>query len=186
MIYLHLYNIKYTFMLYSNYRTKRKRVHSMKDLQKHFDKCLAMVESKNIQPDRITSVKAQKMSPWGKCKCQPNGYSILINSILLDDSLDDSALDNTIIHEILHTVDGCFNHGKKWKICAEIINRAYGLNVKRGSSFEDKGIDHTEDIRYIVKCEKCGYEFKRRRLSNLIKYPELYRCECGGNLKRVK
>ena len=117
----------------------------------------------------------------------PDGYSININVVLLDEKNDVSGLKNTIIHELLHSCKGCMNHGENWKRLAEKVNRAYGYNIKRTSSSDEKGVQKstvpTAKNKYCVICEKCGKKYMRTRMSNLVKYPNRYSCGvCGGKL----
>ncbi len=75
----------------------------------------------------------------------------------------DDAIRNVMAHEVLHTCDGCYDHGIKWKEYAGRMNRAYGYRIKRTSSFSDMGLEEPgrddSRIRYIIKCRRCGREY---------------------------
>lgn len=77
-------------------------------------------------------------------------------------------LNETIIHEVIHTLPNCFNHGSEFKRMANKFNRNYpSYNIKRCSeSMETYGIviDTESPYRYKLTCS-CGKEFfyKRRR-----------------------
>lgn len=89
----------------------------------------------------------------------------------------------TIIHEILHTCDGCMNHGKLWKRYAEIIRIKTGYNVTRTSSFEKFGLERPQ-TKYVFVCEDCGQIIRRDRMSKFVKNYHHYRCgECGGHFR---
>ena len=43
----------------------------------------------------------------------------------------DKAITNTIYHELLHTLPGCQNHGKLWKMYAKKVHDLFGFNICR-------------------------------------------------------
>jgi predicted SprT family Zn-dependent metalloprotease len=109
--------------------------------------------------------------------------------LLADDVTNDGAI-NTIIHELLHTVQGCMNHGENWKREANKVNRVYGYNIKRCSSAEEKGVEPIENIpqaiKYQFKCKDCGKVYSRTRASRFTKNWQRYRCGCcGGQFTKV-
>lgn len=73
---------------------------------------------------------------------------------------DDKSIREVAMHEAIHLIDGCLNHGKKFKEVANIVNTKYGFNV--GRTFYDKGY-HDERIQmkaqkpfWTIKCGGCG------------------------------
>lgn len=92
----------------------------------------------------------------------------------------------TLAHEVLHTCWGCRDHGKRWKEYAQRMNETYGYHISRTSTDEEMGVAEERSYKYILRCRKCGAEFRRLRASNLTKYPERYRCRCGGKLELEK
>ena len=126
----------------------------MKDLQKLFEECKKELDYIGIEYGYIESIiinnRAKKR--WGQCKityrssCWQNRvFSINISERLLRDDITDNACKNTIMHEILHTCENCFNHGSEWKRMAELINDCYFFyNIKRTTSSEEKGINEEE------------------------------------------
>jgi predicted SprT family Zn-dependent metalloprotease len=157
-----------------------------------YDEAVEKVLAANIplEPEKITkvSLNTRAKKRWGQCSKLPNGnYEISINSELVNQSEEGTL--NTCIHELIHTINGCFNHGEQWKIYANIINSKYGIDVKRASTADEKGIEEVIlkiDYKYILQCEKCNHEFKRTRRSQFVDHPESYRCSCGGKIKRIK
>lgn len=164
----------------------------MRDLNIVAKECMKMLDDIGIKYGHITEFKVntRAIKRWGQCKRVPGGYSINISATLLDERNDINGLKNTILHELLHSCEGCMNHGDKWKFVANKVNIAYGYNIKRCSSSDEKGVD--EDMRpvqykYEVMCEKCGNVYKRSKMSNVVQHPERYRCGCcQGKLKRIK
>ena len=84
-----------------------------------------------------------------------------------------------------HHCKGCFNHGKKWKLYCNEVERSLGYRITRTQKYEDIGLEKPvdkEQIKYIVKCSGCGTEFPRKRLCNIVRNPEKYKCGKCGNI----
>ena len=115
----------------------------MKDLKTLAAECEAELRSLNIQPGEINSwiVNTRAKNRWGQCKRYlPGLFNISISARLLQDSVSDQAAKNTIMHELLHTVKGCYGHKGKWKVLAMTVNRLLPqYTIKRTTSAEGKG-----------------------------------------------
>lgn len=169
----------------------------MRDLQMIANECMEELDALDIpySNDVEFRINTRAKRRWGKVSRLPDGgFRIEINSSLLDESNDClRGLKNTIIHELLHTCDGCMNHGKNWKDYAEMVNARYDYGVKRCNSSEEKGVTEPVMTRatrpsnsYMIQCESCGNTHMSSRLSKTIQHPEWYRCaRCGGNFFRV-
>lgn len=99
---------------------------------------------------------------------------------------DEQELKNVLAHEVLHTCYGCYNHGKRWKEYASMMNNMYGYNITSTTTYEKIGLQKPEKrvvYRYKIECKKCSKVFYRQKKSKLITNPERYRCTCGGRLK---
>lgn len=102
--------------------------------------------------------------------------------------LDDDIIKNTIIHELIHCIPYCNNHGEEFKKYAAYINKNLGYDIKRvGNPKEDyiksgiPYIENKESYKYKIKCEQCGQEILRQRFN--LKKIRQYRCgKCGGKL----
>lgn len=165
----------------------------MRDLHFFINECEKDLEKLGIKHGRVRefSVNTRAKCRWGQCKKVGFGlYDVSISAVLLDETTDAQNLKNTIVHELLHTVSGCFNHTGKWKLLAETVNRKLPqYNIKRTTSYEEIGItDNRKEpvCRYILKCKNCGAEISRQRLSKAVKNYRKYRCaKCGGKLERI-
>ena len=108
----------------------------MKDLKTLAAECEAELRSLNIQPGEINSwiVNTRAKNRWGQCKRYlPGLFDISISARLLQDSVSDQAAKNTIMHELLHTVKGCYGHRGKWKVlCRSIPSSGQRVPKKRG------------------------------------------------------
>lgn len=87
--------------------------------------------------------------------------------------LNDEIIKNTIIHELIHCLPNCNNHGKYFKYYANIIKKELGYNITRlGNKEEDykkSGIELKKEekkIKYKYKaiCKKCGQVYFRQRI----------------------
>lgn len=165
----------------------------MKDLMKLVGESQRDLASLNIHTGNVRnwSVNTRAKARWGYCvKVSKGLFDIQIAAALLQDDVDDQAVKDTIVHELLHTIPGCFKHTGKWKQYANTINRLLPqYKIKRGSSYEEKGLEDLRpkpQCRYILKCLRCGSEIGRQRMSAAVERPEHYRCKCGGRLTRIK
>lgn len=165
----------------------------MKDLMKLVGESQRDLASVNIRTSNVRnwSVNTRAKARWGYCvKVSKGLFDIQIAAALLQDDVDDQAVKDTIVHELLHTIPGCFKHTGKWKQYANTINRLLPqYKIKRGSSYEEKGLEDLRpkpQCRYILKCLRCGSEIGRQRMSAAVEHPEHYRCKCGGRLTRIK
>lgn len=141
---------------------------------------------KQEEPDKafkiITQRGSKKIIKYEKF----NIHHIEISKWVLE--LDDNIIKNTIIHELIHCMPFCNNHGLQFKQYANYINFKLGYNISRlGNKKEDyqkSNVEYEEEkqYKYKIKCTKCGQEYLRKRLnSNFIKK---YRCgKCMGKLQ---
>ena len=127
---------------------------------------------------------------FGCCNTKGGKHNIEVSEFLLKGHT--SKVREVLAHEVLHTCKGCRDHGERWKSYADKMNKAYGYNIKRVSSFEEMGLEeiprpNKEDtIKYIIKCNKCGKEYPRQRFTCVMQKIDAYRCQCGGKLTLIK
>ena len=184
----------------------------MKDLEMLAARCEEELGSIGIKCGKVRSwsVNTRAKSRWGQCRQIAKGvFDIDISEQLLQDEVDELAAKTTIIHELLHTVEGCVGHKGKWKELAGLVGRNYPqYQIRRTSSFEDKGIlkgnrclqkaggwqktqpqsqNREPKGRYRITCTGCGICTYRQRASRLVKCPQEFRCaKCGGRLRVEK
>lgn len=119
---------------------------------------------------------------------KPDGFVIRITDSLIKDKVSEMCIKNVIMHEILHTVPGCFNHGKLWKAMADVVNNSsYGYRVKRLAELEDldKAVIKNR-YKYVLKCKRCKKKIGFTKKNKIIKHFKDYRCQCGGKFKKIK
>lgn len=127
-------------------------------------------------------------STWARCHRSMNQFTIEVSAKLITKGTKEDGFREVIIHELLHTIAGCFNHGPLFKSYDTRVNRDYGVRVARTTSstklFEETAVVSS---KYIIKCTCCGTVWHKDRVSNVVRYPERYSCgKCRGKLVRVK
>jgi len=162
----------------------------MKDLERLVAACKADLDSLGIPYGNVAKweINTRAKHRWGRCVKTANGtYTISIAQRLLQDAVREQAAKDTIMHELLHTVNGCFRHTGKWKLLAGQVNRCLPqYTVKTTTSAEEKGIAQPEP-KYIVKCLGCGQQCNRDRMTAFVRHPERYTCGiCGKRFKRIR
>ena len=102
--------------------------------------------------------------------------------------LEDSIIKNTIMHELIHCMPYCNNHGTEFKKYANLINKNYGYDISRVGNkkkdFEKSNVEfkETEKYNYKIICKGCKQEFYRQRLNK--NFTRKYRCaKCGSTFE---
>ena len=144
---------------------------------------------------------------WGDCLRRYNGivnskasYSFIVRvsrRLLVNGS--DNDVKNTLIHELIHTMPNCFDHGYHFKRMADKVNSAYSrYHISRTNGCEgfenSKALldDKVSRAKYIFKCS-CGATatfLRRNTCVNIIMsgYPngQWVRCRACGHKNEFK
>ncbi len=137
--------------------------------------------------DRHVLINQRAKKRYGICICRNGRFTIELSAIML--TAPEKSCLQTLAHEILHTCPGCQNHGTLFRRYADIMNQRYGYQIRCTNSYEEMGITPeppASQPRYLLECRKCGRQFARIRYSTVIAHPSRYRCNCGGQLKRIQ
>ena len=173
----------------------------MKNLNTIANEWIENLNAIDIYPNKISKFEVNKrsMNRWGQTRLRNGVYSININYLLLEDEAPEEALVNTLVHELLHCVNGCMNHGEKWKRLSEEVNDCYNLKVSRRTATNEKFKKDEEYCKKVLQvkkdrrktyacvCELCGKRFSKtgERAPKWYAHYENFRCQCGGKLKKV-
>ena len=114
----------------------------------------------------------------GACKKKDGRFIIELSVYCLDDP--DAEIKNVIAHELIHTCPGCFNHGDNFKAYMDKLN-AHGYSV--ATAYTGEAPELEQNAKYKIVCKSCGQTFYRMRMSDVVKYPDRYKCTCGGKLE---
>lgn len=159
------------------------------DLNKLLAKVIEQVESVGLKPSPIddTLELSNSASALGSCKKEMVGFTISISKYIKNN--DEKELMNTLVHEVLHAVPKCFNHGAQWRAAASLMNEKFNYGIERlaNDSVANLTPQHQAVLkRYAIKCADRGQEIYRQTQSKVIKHPEMYSCGCGGELTRIR
>lgn len=141
---------------------------------------------KQENPDKSTAYRVKRRLYYKKF----NNHHIEISKWLMD--LNDEIIKNTIIHELIHCMPGCNDHGKEFKEIAKLINNKLGYNITRvGNKREDyiksnayEKFDDIVKFRYEIICDKCGQKYFRQRLAK--NFTRKYLCGiCKGKFRVI-
>ena len=123
-------------------------------------------------------------------------YKITINKAYLQNS-DPQSVHDTIVHEVLHSIPGCMNHGKKWSYYArQFMTALPQFNISRCTNNEGfnnylKKAMETQ-AKYTIICKKCGARFYKTRKSQWMDYLMkggkccAYHKNCGGDFEVIQ
>ena len=164
----------------------------MKNLETYARECVAELNAIGIYPNAISEWKVSRaVSRWGMCsyKVRAHAYTISISKTLLDDNAPVKGLKETILHELIHAVDGCLNHGYKWTTLVNKVNNAYGYDIQQTDDFEHKGFENDpmdSVYKYRLTCEGCGHIYRYARMCSTIKSAVAHKATCSCGSKNFK
>ena len=130
------------------------------------NKILSEVYSNYNTPTIKEIVYTKARSYWAMCKCLGgNKYQLRISDIfelIPDENIARCRFTSTIIHELIHTISGCMNHGRRFHLICNLVNCKYPqYKLQTTTTSEEVGIVIEEKTpRYLVVCEHCGKEYK--------------------------
>lgn len=104
-------------------------------------------------------------------KIRNNVFQIDFNFYFLQ-SCPEQYIKNTMMHELIHSIDGCMNHGHTWKSIANKINCVYGYNVTTTTSYSEynkvyKTIKNHTSYKYKVVCTHCNTYWRYKKQTRL-------------------
>jgi hypothetical protein len=167
-------------------------------LKKLFNECIDELKTININVEKSRKTKTEieikinkrSKKRYGCCKkISKDGFQIEVSQWVMD--LNENIIKNTIMHELIHCLPRCNNHGEVFKNYAKTINEKLGYNITRVGNkekdFNKSNLEFKEkEIKYNYKivCEKCNQTFLRQRVSK--GFTRKYRCgKCGGAFKII-
>ena len=135
-------------------------------LNELYKECIEELKSINIDvvKNRIIELKINTRSKkrYGCCKkISKDRFQIEISEWVMD--LNEDIIKNTIMHELIHCMPRCNNHGEYFKKYAELINEKLGYNISRTGNkerdFNKSNLEYKEkEIKYNYRiiCENCN------------------------------
>ena len=125
----------------------------------------------------------------GRTKREGTTFYLILNHPYANMSSHDEIM-NTIVHELLHMLPNCLNHGVVWKSYASVVFRKTGIDIQRLASREmtmayTKARGTVKNTHtYQVECTQChrrlGKKYKRKVdvIASIINDPYQQRYVC--------
>ena len=114
-------------------------------------------------------------------------YSKPLFTAIPDNKNPYKSLVETTIHELIHTIKGCDNHGHKFQAIAQLVsaNTQYDVDTKSSSKARGVDLEHHPKVvnaKYVSVCPDCGQKYYHMRKPKYYdNYSKVYSCGvCGG------
>lgn len=123
-------------------------------------------------------------------------YAIQMNrAFLTSDKISEKTLRSVLVHEFVHTLPDCWNHGPEFHRWGSIVGPIFDVDVTtraKGSELEEFDEAQFERAKGVVVCLDCGTLFRYYRRTERMKkwgpeYGPGFYCRCknsGGNPKK--
>ena len=141
--------------------TKKYTIKDIKDEIKEDLNILASLGVESLATKEIeVCINSRFTRTLGLCKDKGNNYfAIKINESFLRNA-DPKSVHDTIMHEVIHTCEGCFNHGPEWHRVGKLVSDKFGFTITR--TYTDLAYRQfmrnkkSTKIRYQIGCPNCG------------------------------
>ena len=178
-------------------------IEEIQDAVDNANKYLLEAYPQYIEPDFIQVKYTKATSYWANIRTLPKelfdnsvgkkAYLIKIGSMfskISDPKLRLHRFQECIIHELIHTIDGCMNHKTKFKaIAAKVCRRHPQFNIHTSTAAEDFGvIFEPVKYNYEIRCMNCGkvYNYLRKPRYQISKYQCTCCKSCSLSMKKIK
>ena len=154
-----------------------------------FSRCL----SEECVNPRLGVIKSTRS--FGRCgrtrKVGGAFYTIKVNDLFFSPGMNTEweMLRNTLVHEIVHTLPECFNHGPAFHAWGARLNNEYGLNISTKEGYENsKKFEHAQfaTTKNVLVCPVCGEYFLYSKTTQAVKRSSMGRkvwsCGCQRGL----
>jgi len=156
--------------------------------------CKNELESIGLQLPTINYVlntRAKKRMGQCRSKIKNVYYEIELSKNYMDiyaKQNNFSEIKNTIIHEMLHTLPNCMNHGNQWQSYANTVNRKLGYKISRLASVDNEvKQEMVQKAKYHVICNECGQIYYHNRKTKYFDVLDRCSChKCKGSLKLIQ
>ena len=134
-------------------------------------------------------VKISKMkSAWANIKRIRIGrichYELKVSDIfnyIDNDSKAEMKLMSTIIHEVIHTIPGCFNHGVNFQACAYMISSKTCYKITTSANSVYVGVSEESYSKYMIQCLNCNHKYYYQRRPKNWDNVSKYECTICGH-----
>lgn len=77
---------------------------------------------------------------WAYCSKDKRGYHTIVFGYDVVHKASKEGLLKVAIHEVIHTIDGCWDHNKKFLSIGKMVQKKYGLPITQFYESEELGI----------------------------------------------
>lgn len=159
----------------------------MRDLNELLELCKEYLDAIDIPYGNITSIKRNNRLKvvFGRCRhfgaYYENGqrmyrrHEIEISGTLFNDNVTEKVIISTLIHEILHSCNGCQNHGALFHKYASLVNDCYDMDIdikasaERSEKVRQARIE-ANDYAWIFTCTECGKSYRYNKMPQWVRY----------------
>lgn len=158
-----------------------------KDILAEIEECRAILMSLGYTDVKYNTYHVEfndrALRTLGRCSYNsydPSHFTITVNRKFME-VVPSYGFHNMIMHEVIHSVNDCMNHGPMWQAVAECVNKHYQFTpITRTNSYEEYTNEVTaKAINYIIKCKKCGASWK------YIRRPKVWDACINGRAKHA-
>lgn len=178
---------------------------SKEDIRKEFENCLSQLKSWNRdapfpkRPIKLSSKLLFGMRSLGQCQTTyKKGHLderqcvISLNRAFLSGYMSPESLKSTIMHEIVHTFQGCNNHGTNFQHWENLIQKDFGVDIgiraskKEAREFSRANVSSAKDIAICLDCgHYWTYSRKTKHIVEFVHHDEVsfvprFRCFKGN------
>ena len=159
----------------------------MRDLNELLKLCEEYLDAIDIPYGNVVSIKRNNRlkKSCGRCwhydpyyedgKRMYKYHKIEISGTLFNEGVTEKAIMVTIIHELLHSCDGCQNHGDLFHKYANLVNDCYDMDIdtkcskKRGNMIDSARIE-SNDYPWVFTCTECGHSYRYDRMPQWVRW----------------
>lgn len=157
------------------YRLDTKK-YTIKDIQEEIQECLSIIdhigiERKNAIYNVVISNRMTKTLGYCKrIKLKPLTFQITIsaNHLLWSNPQE---VHDTIMHEVLHSMPDCMNHGPKWQMYGKLVQKFEPkYTIERLSTDPTYRQFLQNSAKYSISCKSCGWKVSYQKRTKSIAY----------------
>lgn len=150
--------------------------YTVKDIQEEIKECLSIIDHLGIERKNAiytVAISNRMTKTLGYCKrikLKPLTFQITISANHLLAS-DPQEVHDTIMHEVLHSMPECMNHGPKWQMYGRMIKKfepKYTIERLSTDPTYKQFLQNT--AKYIISCKHCGWKTSYQKRTKSIAY----------------
>lgn len=137
--------------IYDNENLKRLMEECIKEV--HENTCYIRFDTSKIKRIYASDTIGKVLGRCHRTKTA-NGWEFEI-IIFRHENRTEKGIKETIIHELIHTLDGCFNHRRDFKYNCEVIKRKLGYDAWKGGNDFTSEEYKLSNFKYFNYCPTC-------------------------------